>query len=177
MTATAPKQRDPWEQLEGESTTSYIRFLTFRNMGPCRSVALAWKMSGAAVFAIARPKEKVKGKGKSKGKERKKPESVVGVKQWYNDSSDHRWRERAEAWDLDRLNDAPERVHSAIGELMIDLAHSASESLRTGIAPKTLSAALHVFKELCPHAPSLGSGESDTLPHGTDATAPEALAG
>lgn len=152
--ATIPSPRLPWEQQPDEPNAVYVRFLTYRSLGPCRTIPRAAKIMMAT-------------KPKPTGKNRKKPERGVGVQEWYNNSSDWNWKERAERWDIDRLNDAAERVESAISELIIRLSQKATEALDTDVLPKTFSDVLHAFKELSPHVPqNAGSiGQSDrTLP-------------
>jgi hypothetical protein len=140
--ATLPAPRaTPWEQLPNEPNASYVRFLAYRNLGPCRSI------QRAAALASGKPT------GATRAKKVKKSETITPVATWYNDSSAWNWKDRAERWDIDRLNDAAERVESAISELIIRLSQKATEALDTDVLPKTFSAVLHAFKELSPHVP------------------------
>ncbi len=80
------EERRPWDQLEGESDAAYARFLIYRNLGPARSLNVA--------YLAANPKA-IKGN--------KRQGSAPG--QWTRDSVQFNWPERASAWDVEILTE------------------------------------------------------------------------
>lgn len=78
------EQRPAWEQLEGEPTEAYARFLVYRNLGPGRSLRAA--------------QEAIGGEAATKGN---KKQQVAG--NWGRESVDYQWPARATAWDIENL--------------------------------------------------------------------------
>jgi hypothetical protein len=77
--------RKPWEQLDTESNAAYVRFLSYRNLGPLRTLQKAYETHQADQPA----------------KKRNKSQAPTGV--WTDDSTAYNWRERATAWDVANL--------------------------------------------------------------------------
>jgi hypothetical protein len=80
--------RKPWEQLDNESNAAYVRFLSYRNLGPTRTIDKAYQ-------AATRENKR---------------KSDTATSQWYNDSMSHQWNDRATAWDVDNLLGQGERA-------------------------------------------------------------------
>lgn len=81
-----------WDQLENESNAAYARFLSYRNLGPMRTLQKAYE-----AYQAAQPV-----------RNRKKAQSPTGT--WNEDSATYNWRERATAWDVDALLNQGERT-------------------------------------------------------------------
>ncbi len=75
-----------WEQRKDEDNVSFGRFLTYRNLGPLRSLKKAY-LAYRNRFANANP-----------GIEPNQPSG-----QWRMDSMKHGWVKRAQAWDKHNL--------------------------------------------------------------------------
>ena len=82
-------QLQPWDQRPEESPESYARFLTFRNLGPGRSLVLAQRSHGTA-------------------REGKKSQSASGA--WTDESARHDWQTRAAEWDVYNLSKRGEEL-------------------------------------------------------------------
>ena len=79
--------RKPWDQQPDESNAAYARFLAYRNLGPTRSIEKAYQ-------------ETIRNGTKQ----------TKSNHQWKADSTRHNWRDRATAWDVDRLLSQGERT-------------------------------------------------------------------
>ncbi len=86
----------PWDKQLDESDAAYSRFLTYRNLGPARSI-------DAAYFEAA--------KGDKKQQEVEVSGRASG--QWMRDSVTYRWVERSQAWDIENLVVHGERIITA----------------------------------------------------------------
>lgn len=92
---TTANEAYPWEQLPGESEKAYAAFLAFRDLGVGRSLEEAWR---------AYQKQQTKPKPKAKTKKTKKQQKVAKSNtrpgsSFYGWVREHRWWERAKAWD------------------------------------------------------------------------------
>lgn len=74
--------KQPWDQLDNESTEAYARFLVYRNLGPARTIEHAYQSTA----------------GNKSGKR------VSRSGYWEKDSADYSWRERAARWDVAQLS-------------------------------------------------------------------------
>lgn len=93
MTSEASRQKAPWDRLPGESSKAYVAFITYRDLGPYRSIRKAIEKQGLSVKARLRT--------------------------WLGWSSKYHWVERASAWSdhVSRLElDATERAIIAAAE-------------------------------------------------------------
>ncbi len=84
-------ERKPWDQLEGEPSEAYARFLIYCTMGRTRSLEAAYLLDSGQT-----------------AKKSKKKQSISG--QWTNDSTKFNWIERAIAWDIEKLTIHGEEV-------------------------------------------------------------------
>lgn len=84
MPDDATPTRQPWERLPEENNLWYDRFERYRMAGPTRSVLSIYNEEQAA-------------KAARKGKSWKR-RTTAGIS-WVSKSKEHRWQERAEAWD------------------------------------------------------------------------------
>lgn len=75
----------PWERLPDESEEDYARFLTYRGLGPLRSIASAERAAT--------------------GGKKRQPSGT-----WTRASSAHDWAKRATAWDISQLSMNGERL-------------------------------------------------------------------
>ena len=92
----------PWDQIVGESNEAYARFLVYRNLGPTRSLAVAY----AYTYTLGSPKATKRVKSRRSAKATKSSKSLVSTKvsgQWNKDSSQFQWQARATAWDIEML--------------------------------------------------------------------------
>ncbi len=89
-----PNDSKPWDQQQGESKEAYARFLIYRNLGPARSIDVAY--AAAQSLAAKRVKSRQPAKRASG--------------QWMKDSVNYNWPERAAAWDIEVFSEAGQRV-------------------------------------------------------------------
>lgn len=116
MTEDEPKA---WDQLPGESDAAYARFLTYRNLGPSRSLESAYQVASKSV----------------------KSRRASG--QWFKDSRLFDWSRRAEAWDIEMLSQHGREVVLNFVEGLQIIARKALEALKQdGNKPLDWSAAL-----------------------------------
>jgi hypothetical protein len=80
-----------WDKQPDESDAAYSRFLTYRNLGPARSIESA--------FAIQTESKEIKRDQVSS--------------QWRRDSVSYQWVERSQAWDIENLVVHGERIITA----------------------------------------------------------------
>jgi hypothetical protein len=149
MTTDATK---PWDQCEGESDAAYARFLIYRNLGPSRSLDLAYR-------TVQEGQD-----GAPEGAERRAPG------RWHNDSRTFAWVERARAWDIAML---AEHGQDAVLAFVGCLKQAAVKVLRSldrldGPADwKTAMESLNVLSSLIP-AETIKAMQ----PHASDGAAP-----
>ncbi len=86
------KEKHPWDQLKEEDAAAYARFLMYRNLGPTRTIDLA--------YALAREAKRGKGKQTSK--------RASG--EWMRNSTNFDWPMRASAWDVAMLAEVGKKV-------------------------------------------------------------------
>lgn len=101
---TPPK---PWEQLENETPEAYTRFLVYRNLGPGRSIAAAYK-------AV-------------KGGKKREPSG-----QWERDSVAYNWPDRAARWDVAQLSELVPEATANIFKAISETARIALRELESG---------------------------------------------
>ena len=115
-----------WEKREDESSEAYTRFLIFRNLGPTRNVKKAYEVAS--------------GKENSRKSE---------TQQWYNDSSQFDWRERAAQWDIAQLSSVVPETTGMIYQAVRQYALVVLEQLESGkFKPKSWSALQHALVTL-----------------------------
>ncbi len=107
-------ERKPWEQLEGESSEAYARFLAYRNLGPIRTVILAY-----AAFRPVTPKSK------------NKP-TLSAPRVWWDNYRVLEWRDRAAAWDVSQMANAVPEAATTIFKLMGETARACLAQVANG---------------------------------------------
>jgi hypothetical protein len=158
----------PWDQREGEPEAAYVRFLIYRNLGPARSLDLAYR-----TFQEGQ-------EGAPESVERRAPG------QWYGDSRTFAWVERARAWDIAML---AEHGQDAVMVFVGCLKQAAVKVLRSldrldGPADwKSAMESLNVLSSLIPAEtikamqPHAGDGTPPGYGQGSGAGAPAAGGG
>lgn len=117
-----------WDQQSGESSEAYARFLTYRNLGPGRSLALANRVHGTATA-------------------RKKTQGANGT--WTLESTRHRWKERADAWDVENLkSQGPELVKMWMSAVLSAVTKATQKLADPSCKPKTFKEALAALDQL-----------------------------
>lgn len=106
----------PWDQQASESDTQYAQFLTYRDLGPSRSLRRAYRLCFQRDERAGRA-----------------PKGPSGA--FKEAATRHRWAERAGAWDLRNLRAygrrvAPLFVHSL--ELLARKGEAAARRFRPG---------------------------------------------
>lgn len=148
----------PWDQQPGESAEAYARFLTYRNLGPGRSLALANRVHGTATA-------------------RKKTQGANGS--FTLDSTRHHWKDRADAWDVENLKaQGPELVKMWMSAVLLAVTKATQKLADPSCKPKTFKEALAVLDQLAgyltpdviqklqpaPVPPVTGPGEQRSAP-------------
>jgi hypothetical protein len=108
------EQKAPWDQLEGEPSPAYARFLVYRNLGPGRSLERAYQAFLSTIY-------------QESAENRRKPPQLSG--QWSDDSSRYGWVARAAAWDIEMLATAGEQIVINFIEAVRALSQKAVEAL------------------------------------------------
>jgi hypothetical protein len=127
-----------WDRLSGESEAQYARFLTYRNLGPARSLDAAYRLACRSPDTLAdEPADRSSAPGN-----------------WRKDCVQFEWVRRATAWDIANLEDAGRRVVAAYIALLESAFQRALEGLASpDCRPRTwaeIVEALGVFGELVP---------------------------
>jgi hypothetical protein len=107
----------PYDRQPGETQAAYTHFLYYRNLGPTRTIANAYR------------KYMEDGGHKPKGKNRQ----TSG--HWHREANRHNWHDRALSWDIDNLQSQGEQVIIFQMELLKAIQQRVLESLENGIAP------------------------------------------
>jgi len=82
----------PWDQVSGESGPAYVAFKVFRDLGPERSLRKA--------YCIIAPQRAIRAQRPTKElKDDTRSGRISVPSQWRNWSRDHKWQERAKAYD------------------------------------------------------------------------------
>ncbi len=81
----------PWEKLPDEPDEAYVRFMTYCALGPGRSMDAAYRLQNPVAAKS----------GKSRSKKPVDERRASG--QWWQNSVEFRWTERAAAYDIDML--------------------------------------------------------------------------
>lgn len=102
--------RKAWEQLDNEPDEAYVRFLVYRNLGPARTLDLAYAAANV--------------------NKRKRSASASG--QWREDSTTYHWRERAARWDVSQLSQVVPETAGLIFESIKEYARIVLGELQTG---------------------------------------------
>ena len=131
MGTTAPR---PWDQRETESQAAYGRFLTYRNLGPTRSLDAAYEIHRGVPKGAKRPKRR------------------PGC--WQRDCKQFEWKARAEAWDVFVLWESSGRVVVAVVRAL----EAASAKVLAGLLepeskPEGWSEQLEGLMRLVPYVP------------------------
>lgn len=129
---------DPWRQREGESDESYARFLIYRNIGPGRSLQLAYE---TYLSTFRNATDATKGN--------KRPQ-VPG--HWGDDSARHEWCDRAAAWDIGQLEAQGVELARLWAGILIAAATKAAVKLADPrCKPKDFMQALAVIDRVAPY--------------------------
>lgn len=119
-----------WDRRPDESAESYARFLTYRNLGPGRTLVLAETLHGVA----------------------KKRKITQPSGHWSEESSRHEWRDRAIAWDIHRLQSCGEELARLWMALLSSALTKAVERLADpSCRPKDFTQAVSVIDRLAPY--------------------------
>jgi hypothetical protein len=122
MAEAKTDERKPWDQLEGESNEAYARFLVYRNLGPTRSVLLA--------YAALRPD----------APESKKKQTRSASRIWWDNYRAFHWKDRAAAWDVAQLVYAVPEAAAAIFKLIGETAKACLAEVANGnIKPQSFA--------------------------------------
>ena len=121
----------PWDQRPDEPPEAYARFLTYRNLGPGRSLALANNVHVGAA------------------KRRKSPNPSG---QWQDDSVEYDWIKRAIAWDVHHLKDQGHELARMWMAVLLSAVTKAAQRLADpDCQPKDFTQALAVVDKLSPY--------------------------
>lgn len=125
---------NPWDQLEDEPPEAYVRFLIYRNLGPARTVDLAY--SAYLAQMPSEPSAAAKRRGGKKPPGPKAQSRATGV--WWADSSAYDWKNRATAWDVYHFANVVPDGAIAIMSVVAETAKVALRALEAGtLRPRT----------------------------------------
>lgn len=130
----AESEPQPWEQLPDEPNECYVRFLIYRNLGPGRTVDLAYN---AYVAQMPTDPAKVP---KGKPDRRRRPTPKPGTRassSWWENSREHEWQQRATAWDIYTFKAVVPDGAIAIMHVVAETAKVALRALQTGTLKPT----------------------------------------
>lgn len=131
MGGVSAKQRHPWDRLKGEPTATYARFLSYRNLGPLRTLAGAYRAHGGA----------------PKGTERSEAAEAPGS--WRRECLKYGWAERAAAWDVANLRRDGREAAVAFVSAIRRLGLKALEAMaRDDVAPQSWADVLETMDRL-----------------------------
>lgn len=127
--AAAPEP-NPWDQRPDESPEAYARFLSYRNLGPGRSLPLAeWTHGGAR-------------------KSKKKHASG----NWCEDAVKHEWASRAGAWDVHTIREQGAELSRLWLGILVSAARKSAEALADpAVKPRDFAQAVSVIDRLSPY--------------------------
>ncbi len=116
---TKTNERKAWQQLAGESNEAYARFLAFRDLGPTRTILLA--------YASLRP-----------GATQSENEPALRVTRiWWENFRVYHWKDRAAAWDVSQMASAVPEAATTIVTLLGETARVCLAEVANGnIKPK-----------------------------------------
>lgn len=138
--------RHAWDQHTDEPAAAYVRFLLYRNLGPCRTVDDAF-----AIF--------LRSAGAAKRSKTRAPSN------WWKEHQKFDWADRATAWDIDTLETRGEETIAAIAQLMRTAATVAARALaQLTIKPKDYRSILRTIETLATYAPSEHAHRSEAPP-------------
>lgn len=156
---------NPWDQQPGEPGEAFARFLLYRNLGPGRSLQLAYE-TYVGTFRNANA-DATKGN--------KKPQ-VPG--HWGDDSARWRWVDRASAWDIHTLSTHGQRLSALwVGILLAAAEKCAQKLAQPNCKPKDFMQAVSVIDRLAPFLspdavkslqPAAGTAEPTKKPERAD---------
>lgn len=145
-----------WDRLDNEPPEAYARFLTYRNLGPGRTLALAEQTHQSS----------------------KKRKKTIGG-HWCGESSKYQWSDRAIAWDIDRLTKQGDELARLWVGILVSAATKAAQKLADPrCKPTTFAQCLAVVEKLSPYLtpdvlkslqpapPAPESGPNDRTPCG-----------
>jgi hypothetical protein len=125
-----PSAARPWDQRPDEPPDAYARFLSYRNLGPGRTLPLAESCHGGAT---GRTKKHASG-------------------HWTEACVRHEWVSRAAAWDIDQLKSrGPELARLWTGILVAAARKAAQKLADPACVPKDFAAAVAVIDRLAPY--------------------------
>lgn len=142
------ESKSAWEQRADEPSEAYARFLIYRNLGPGRTLDLAYKIANVG--------------------KRRKSSQRSGT--WQDNSTAFAWRERAARWDVYTLNQVVPETAAYIFQSIKEFARLTLESLNSGkYSPKNwvevrdslVVLASFVSPEVIAHAVDNASGTGD----------------
>ncbi len=111
---TKTNERKAWQQLAGESNEAYARFLVFRDLGPARTVFLA--------YASSRP-----------GAPKTENGPALGVPRiWWENYRVFQWKHRAAAWDVTQMVNAVPESATTILKLIGETARACLAQVENG---------------------------------------------
>jgi hypothetical protein len=169
---------DPWDQLMGEPKESFCRFLFYRNLGPTRSLAKAYR-----AYLNTLPDAEAK----------QQAHTLTGVKKcsnrapgnWYQDSIRHKWDSRSNSWDINQLQNVASDIAPMWAAILRTMVMKTAEALaRPGFKPKSWRDAVLIFNQVAPYlnpdvfkalvqssgtTPGVSEGKSSTGDPGTTA--------
>ncbi len=159
-------ERKPWDQQAGESDEQYAQFLIYRNLGPARSLDVAYRSVNST--ATNRDKSR-KGKKTSKNV----PTATVRASgQWAKNATAFNWAERAAAWDVDMLKVTVPNAVAAVFQAIDDFAKVTIIALQSGsVKPRTWAQAMGAIQILAGFiSPETARNAMDRLRRTGDAT-------
>lgn len=111
-----------WDQLEGEPNEAYARFLVYRDLGPNRSVILAYDS-----FRPNAPQSK-------------ENPTRSASRAWWENYRVFRWKGRALAWDVSQLANAVPEAATTIFRLISETAKACLAEIANGnIKPQSFA--------------------------------------
>lgn len=121
-----------WERLTDETEESYVRFLVYRNLGPMRSLDIAYKQ-----FCNAHNRSK-------------SPQYASG--QWKDDCAKYSWVSRARAWDIYNLTESGKETFVKFLATLNALVTKAYQTIQNSkeLNPDTVIRALDVIAKCFP---------------------------
>lgn len=125
---------EPWDQLDGEPNEAYVRFLIYRNLGPGRTVDLAYNAYVAQLPSD--PAKGAKGKPDKRRRPTPKPETRASST-WWDNSRTYEWQQRATAWDIATFKAVVPDGAIAIMHVIAETAKVALRALQSGTLKPT----------------------------------------
>jgi hypothetical protein len=133
---------EPWEQLRGEPKESFNRFLIYRNLGPARSLNLAYRY-----YLQSLPLDPSQPAKVAKGSKRQQAPG-----NWCSDSERYKWTKRAAAWDTDQLLKVGSDIAPFWAQVLRDVVKKAARALLSpNFKPRQWRDVLLVLDKVSPY--------------------------